>query len=526
VAADLRVLFFMRNLRGYFRVFEPALRQLGADGMRVHVVCDDKPSRAEEEWVTALQRECPGVTFGAVPDRRGSRWDGLARSLRIAADYLRFLRPEFAATPDLQQRAGARAPRMIVWLMHLPGLRRPRTLAFVTRLVTRLEAAIPSSPVVEAFIRAFDPHVVLISPLLSMGSRQPDYLKSARSLGIPTMLAVASWDNLSSKSMIRSVPDLITVWNDTQRREAIDLHGIPAERIAVTGAQNFDPWFEWAPTARSRFLARVGLPPDRPFILYTCSSLFDAPISEAQFVGEWVRALRSSPDAAVRDVAVLIRPHPKRSHEWDTAALAGVDGVVLWPRTGTMPVDAEAKADYFDSLYHSAAVVGLNTSAMLEAGIVGRTVHTVLSREFAGSQGGTLHFHYLTDVEGGLLRVAATLDEHVQQLAEALAGVTWGAEQRRRFLQAFIRPFGLDVPASPRFSAAVTTLAGQQRPQPVVPSIVDRLWYALLTPFAIRSQLAYKGTKAIRRLQKRAAARGVRAGANEYGKLKRGRNRS
>ena len=35
----------------------------------------------------------------------------------------------------------------------------------------------------------------------------------------------------------------------------------------------------------------------------------------------------------------------------------------------------------FDTAYHSAALVGLNTSAELEAGIVGRPVLTILAPE-------------------------------------------------------------------------------------------------------------------------------------------------
>jgi hypothetical protein len=38
------------------------------------------------------------------------------------------------------------------------------------------------------------------------------------------------------------VPDKVIVWNATQRDEAERFHGIPAERVVVTGAQCFDQW--------------------------------------------------------------------------------------------------------------------------------------------------------------------------------------------------------------------------------------------------------------------------------------------
>src|SRR5207248_1363799 len=77
------------------------------------------------------------------------------------------------------------------------------------------------------------------------------------------------------------------------------------------------------------------------------------------------------------------------------------------------PTDESSKADYYDSIHHSAAVVGLNTTAMIEAAIVGRPVLTVLDPEYEAVQHGTLHFRYLLETGGGVLRVAETLSEHV-----------------------------------------------------------------------------------------------------------------
>ena len=39
-----------------------------------------------------------------------------------------------------------------------------------------------------------------------------DHLAAAKAQGIRTALAVASWDHLSSKALIRNLPDVILVW--------------------------------------------------------------------------------------------------------------------------------------------------------------------------------------------------------------------------------------------------------------------------------------------------------------------------
>ena len=107
------------------------------------------------------------------------------------------------------------------------------------------------------------------------------------------------------------------------------------------------------------------------------------------------------------------------------------------------PIDAVAKDDYFDSLYHSAAVIGLVTSAFLEAAIVGRPVLTFTLPEYRIHQEAMIHFQYLMTVEGGLLHTAADIDAHLEQLAAAVAAGQVREDRNRRFISAFVRPQGI-----------------------------------------------------------------------------------
>jgi hypothetical protein len=281
-------------------------------------------------------------------------------------------------------------------------------------------------------------------------------------MGIPTAVTVASWDNLSSKQLLRIVPDVVTVWNDTQAREATELHGIPPERVVSTGAQCFDHWFGWPPRPREEFCAHVGLDPAKPYVLYVGGSLFPSTRTEAEFCLEWLQAIRASGEPALREASVLVRPHPHRNAEWQQVDFGGFADVVVWPRLVRMPVEENTRADYFDSIYHSAVVVGVNTSAMIEAGIIGRAVHTIAVPEFAESQGGVLHFRYLREVGGGLVQVSGDLEEHVRRLGEVLAGRdTEGEEAARRFTEIFVRPQGVQVPSTPVFVDAVERLAAR-----------------------------------------------------------------
>src|SRR6185295_7021588 len=58
-----------------------------------------------------------------------------------------------------------------------------------------MEETIPSDAGIDAFMRGQQPDVFVVTPLIRIGSSQPDFVKSARALGIPTVFPVFSWDN-------------------------------------------------------------------------------------------------------------------------------------------------------------------------------------------------------------------------------------------------------------------------------------------------------------------------------------------
>jgi hypothetical protein len=260
---------------------------------------------------------------------------------------------------------------------------------------------------------------------------------------------------------MRVVPDRVIVWNEAQKAEAVEMHGARAEQVVVTGAQVFDRWFDARPSrTRAEFCQVVGLDPSRPFVLYVGSSLFIAP-DEVPFAERWLARLRGASDPSLASAGVLVRPHPANANQWRVFASGA--GVAVWPPIGTGPSHPDFARDYFDSLYHAAAVVGINTSAQIEAGIVGRPVLTIRAPEFVHSQAGAPHFSHLVREGAALVQSSDSLDEHLGQLAAAIAGETT-PDWSRRFLESFIRPHGLHVPAAPVFARAVRAMARAPKP--------------------------------------------------------------
>jgi hypothetical protein len=468
-ARALRIAFFAGGPKFVLVEYVPLVRELLARGHEVHLGFTKVKGR-EVERLQELLGHPPGLSVEVAP-RRGDGWPPVANLVRSLADLARYAHPRYDAAPVLRTRmgaAGTKAARrsQLEPLGRALAGRMARRLAATSdadasqraiALLARLEAAIPTSRAIDRHLRELRPDVVLVNGVIRKGS-QVDFVKSARRLRIPVGVTIASWDNLTNKGLIKVVPDRVFVWNEIQRTEATEQHGIPAGNVVATGAQHFDEWFARKPsTSYEEFARKVGLDPARGYVLYLGSSAFITEnAGEVEFVERWIEALRASDDERVSGLGVLVRPHPGAPRRWRGHDLGRFGNVAVWPEVGVATVLAGSRDDFFDSLWHSSAVVGINTTAMIEAGIVGKSVLTILAPEFA--QETTLHFHYLLADNGGFVHVAASLPEHVAQLADVLGGAR-DDERRRAFVQSFVRPHGLDRPATGVYADAVEELA-------------------------------------------------------------------
>jgi hypothetical protein len=114
---------------------------------------------------------------------------------------------------------------------------------------------------------------------------------------------------------------------------------------------------------------------------------------------------------------------------------------------------------------------------MIDAAVVGRPVYTILDARNRLSQEMTLHFSYLTDPGMRVLQVAEDWAAHWSQLSGALRP---GADtaQAKRFVQVFVRPWGLNQACAPKIVDCIEVLASEKK--------IARLWGVWLRPIALR----------------------------------------
>jgi hypothetical protein len=146
-------------------------------------------------------------------------------------------------------------------------------------------------------------------------------------------------------------------------------------------------------------------------------------------------------------------------NQWRAVDYSAFENVGMWPRDEhAMPVDREQKADYYDSIYHSIAMVGINTSAMIEAAIVGRPVLAIAAPDFSDSHTGTYHFAYLTESTGGTVRTSPTIEAHLREIDRVLHAGDAPERAAREFVRRFVRPHGLDRRATDVFVDVIERL--------------------------------------------------------------------
>lgn len=449
----MRVVFAGRSV-AHFSYFQSIVESLCRRGHKVFMLFDREWSRNyPDDALRNFEREHPKLVTGWIHRRRGA-WRPVLFQLRELRSYASYL-----ARPDQSmyylKRWEGYLPPWAQALVRTPLMQRLLRSESVRATLKRFEDWAPPEPRIVEWLAAVKPDVVIVSPANMRFSEELEYLKAARTLGIPTVVPVLSWDNLTTKGLIHVTPDLLLAWNASHRAEAISIHGVPPDRTAISGSPFFDKWFQTqgSPTQRELFMRKIGLNPDRPYLLYLGSSKNIAK-DESWIVQKVVEACRVHPNPTLQSLQFLIRPHPANADIYGRFALSGI---VVWPKAGSLPDTAESKADFDASLRHCVATLGVNTTGMIDAVVADKPCLTLLAAEYRHTQLDAAHFKYMLEDE--VLVVSHSVEECVARIAEIMEGVDDKRPQRQAFVRKFLRPYGTDRPAGQVAAELIERLA-------------------------------------------------------------------
>ena len=225
---------------------------------------------------------------------------------------------------------------------------------------------------------------VLVTPLVDIGSDQVEYIKAV-ARARHSQRAVRAQLGQPDEQGPDSHRCPIASSSGTRRRSARRSRctACSRSRSVATGAPVYDQWFARRPsTTREEFCRKVGLLAGQAVL--PVSLLVAVHRAGRGGVHRQVGARRPlrRPIRASAQAGILIRPHPGEPAAVAAVRLRRSSRTSCCGRAAapTRSITA-SKNDYFDSMYHSVAAVGINTSAQIESGIVGRPVFSVRVRE-------------------------------------------------------------------------------------------------------------------------------------------------
>jgi hypothetical protein len=450
----MQVLIVLKNV-SYFTILDTVVPRLAAGGHHILALSDEERSQGKSSWaIDACLANTPNLST-AFTIRRSDGWRRALFSSRELRSYASYL-----------NRADQSEYYLKRWENYIndkvKGLvRRSKTARAVVgsrlskNVMYSFERLAPPDPAITLWLKEHRPDVVVATPMNMRFCEEVEYVKAARALGIPTVVPVYSWDNLTTKGLFQVIPDVVLAWNQAQYEEATQIHGVPAEQVVITGAPRFDEWFTASRfrLERADFCRQAGLDPDRPFLLYLGSSANIAK-NETWLVQELAASLKASPDANLARMQVLVRPHPANVRIYEQ--LEG-ENISVWPK-GRNTIDTDDfRQGFYNSLLYCVATVGINTTGMIDAVINDRPGITIMTETYRKTQMEAVHFRQL--LKADVLEVAGSVAECIQLVGSIQKGVDLKQAERRQFVHDYIRPNGLEHPAG-EVAAHAIELAG------------------------------------------------------------------
>jgi hypothetical protein len=264
-----------------------------------------------------------------------------------------------------------RALRVPARGLALVGLEEP-----IEAALERAFVATSRSPDVRARFEVERPDVVVATG--PNRADEPAIIGVARSLGIPTLAAIHSWDNLSTKARMLYRYDGYLVWSERMRAELLDYY--PSARhvpVHVVGAPQFDVFFQARfHQERAAFCEQQGLRPDARIVVFALGSpnLFREDHAAVRLAHRIARG-------ELGDVQLLVRPHPQFDNGKETEALRQLGPAVRVQRTGDAGAsvadrfqDEHQIREWVSTFRHADVVVNLSSTVAVDAAIFDRPV--------------------------------------------------------------------------------------------------------------------------------------------------------
>ncbi|MEG3618578.1 hypothetical protein V5T82_08945 [Magnetovibrio sp. PR-2] len=182
-------------------------------------------------------------------------------------------------------------------VLGLPGI-----YAIAQRYVFNKQGHLPE---LKKLIKAEKPDV-LIHPSVLAGYFVNELLVLKDILEIPFLVLMNSWDNPSQRAMTIDHPDCLGVWGEETKDQAIEYMNMPADRIRVLGAAQYQGYRTPVSDDDLTLRRMFKVPQDKPIVLYGGISQSLDEIRHLTMLEDKIET------GEIPDCHILYRPHPWR----------------------------------------------------------------------------------------------------------------------------------------------------------------------------------------------------------------------
>lgn len=205
---------------------------------------------------------------------------------------------------------------------------------------------------------------------------------ATKSLKIPSVVFIFSWDNLTTKGRFLSPFDHFFVWGDIMKEELLKFYPEIAEkRISIVGTPQFNSYFNKEfHQDKDTFCKEHGLNPNEPIILYSGGTPDTTP-QDQDYTAALGKIVTENPK--LNNVQIILRPSPADDGTRFQDALKRYPNIKLlnpiWAHSHTSNWDKllPQKSDrslLLNTLLHSDIVINTASTMTIDAFLFGKPV--------------------------------------------------------------------------------------------------------------------------------------------------------
>ncbi len=327
----------------------------------------------------------------------------------------------------------------------------------IRKIFRYLDYRLVSSGGFEDLFDRYRPAAVLatdIQDLRVQESSDAALIRAARRRGIFSVGMSRSWDSMTTKGLLRTLPDILAVQTEDIKSQAVAYHSVPTDRIVVVGVPHYDAYITGVRISRKDLFQKIKLDPTRKLIFF-------APPSDIWTGDRSLNPYLLKTIARAGEQVVVRFPIFGELNVGDFVA----PPYIVFDRPGNAARLEESllsrhdDAHFADLLYHSDLVVTGPSSVILDAAVFGKPTVLIgfdgakvkpywqrLSRYYD-------YEHQESAIRTGGIKIARNSEELLEYIKEDLAHPEIGRDARRGLAESFCP--GLDGRSGARLADLV-----------------------------------------------------------------------